>query len=559
MVSYVRKLVVVFLMIPVQSVSAQTLHNGIELGGQWPPRYEEPAAPREMPVPYLHNKPNVIPINVGRQLFVDDFLISETDLVRVFHTPTPYAGNPVLEPDREWEKTSKGEPYAAPFSDGIWYDDETGLFRMWYLAGAGNIQKNEKRREFYTCYAESKDGKNWTKPNLNLVPGTNIVDTCRRDAATIWLDRSEKDPSRRWKFFNIEHRDKDDRWQIVLKYSEDGIHWSKGKAQSGDMYDRTTAFFNPFTNKWALSMRGVTDLSFRSRFYAEHSDPEMLVSLAHRKRKDVEDRSIVYWFTPDDKELRHPKYPEVEPGIYNFDVIPYESIMIGQYAAWCGPENDVCAKDNIQKRNVVSLGYSRDGFHFSRPTHNAFIDVNETEGAWNWGNVQSINGTPLIVGDSLYFYASGRRLNDIFWDCYTSTGLFTLRRDGFVSMSAGKSEGSLTTEKITFDGIYLFVNADVSEKKGMLTVEILDENNLPIPGFTRHDCLSMKKSDKTKCMITWKGKNDLSGLRGKTVRFKFYLQNGQLYAFWVSPSEKGESRGFTAGGGPQLNNTGVDL
>jgi hypothetical protein len=546
-------------MIPVQAASGQTLHNGIKLDGQWPPRYEEPTAPKEMPVPYLHNKPNVIPINVGRQLFVDDFLISETNLDRVCHTPTPYAGNPVLEPDKEWEKTSKGEPYAAPFSDGIWYDEATGLFRMWYLAGAGNIQKNGKRQGFYTCYAESKDGKHWTKPNLSLVPGTNIVDSCRRDAATIWLDRNEKDPDKRWKFFNIEHRSKDDRWQIVLKYSADGIHWSKGMAQSGDMYDRTTAFFNPFTNKWALSMRGFTDVSFRSRFYAEHSDPEMLVSLAHRKRKDVDDRNIVYWFTPDDKELRHPKYPEVEPGIYNFDVIPYESIMIGQYAAWCGPENEVCAKDKIQKRNVVSLGYSRDGFHFYRPTHEAFVNVNETDGAWNWGNVQSINGTPLIVGDSLYFYTSGRRLNDIFWDCYTSTGLFTLRRDGFVSMDAQKSEGYLLTEKLIFDGNYLFVNANVSSKKGQLLVEILDEEGNSIPGYSKKECLAMKKTDHTKYMITWKGKKDLSDLKGKKIKIKFYLQNGQLYAFWISPSERGESRGYTAGGGPELNNSGVDL
>lgn len=559
MVSYIRRLLVIFGMVVVQTASGQLLHNGIRLSEQWPPRYEEPSAPVEMNVPYLQKKPIVVPINVGRQLFVDDFLISETNLIRTIHTPVAYFGNPVLEPDREWEKTSKGEPYASPFSDGIWYDEQAGLFKMWYLAGAGKLYKEGERQFFYTCYAESKDGKHWVKPNLDVVPGTNIVDTCRRDAATIWLDRNEKDPSKRWKFFNIEYRPNDNRWQIVLKYSSDGIHWSKGQAQSGDMYDRTTAFYNPFTNKWALSMRGFTNVSSRSRFYAEHKDPEMLVSFAHRKRKDAEDKNVIFWFTPDDKELRHPKYPEVEPGIYNFDVIPYESIMLGQYAAWCGPENNICAKDNIQKRNVVSLGYSRDGFHFFRPTHNAFIDVNETDGAWNWGNVQSINGTPLIVGDSLYFYASGRRLNDIFWDCYTSTGLYTLRRDGFVSMDAGKTEGYLTTEKLTFDGQYLFVNADVSNKRGFLAVEIVDENNQPIPGYSRKDCVFMKKTDKTKYMVSWKNKKDLSDIKGSIVRFKFYLQEGKLYAFWVSPSEKGESRGYTAGGGPQLSNSGIDF
>ena len=542
---------------PLGMTAQTTLSNGIELPAQWPPRYEVPAERKEMPVPYLQQKPEVIPVNTGRQLFVDSFLIEETTLVPVYHKPNFYAGNPVLEPMEKWEETTEGAPYASPFSDGIWYDDQTGKFRMWYLAGAGTIHK-QSNQTFYTCYAESEDGKHWTKPTLDLVPGTNIVDTCNRDAATVWLDRMEKAPAKRWKFFNVERRPLDSRWSCILKYSADGIHWSEGVAQSGDLYDRTSAFYNPFTGKWALSMRYSTPVSYRSRAYLEHSDPEMLVSLAHRMRRDVPDKFVHFWFTPDDKELRHPKYPEVEPGIYNFDAIAYESIMLGLYSAWCGPENDVCKRDGIQKRNVVSLGYSRDGFHFSRPTHEAFMDVNETEGAWNWGNMQSINGVPLIVGDSLYFYSSGRRLNKIMWDSYTSTGLATLRRDGFVSMRAGREEGTLTTEKLSFDGKYFFVNADVKAKKAQLAVELLDEQGTPIPGFTKKDCVVMKKADSTKQLVTWKNNADLSSLKGKVIRAKFYLTNGDLYAFWISPWQSGESRGYTAGGGPGLNACGVD-
>ena len=38
-----------------------------------------------MEVPYLKQPPKTIPIDVGRQLFVDDFLIESTDMKRVFH------------------------------------------------------------------------------------------------------------------------------------------------------------------------------------------------------------------------------------------------------------------------------------------------------------------------------------------------------------------------------------------------------------------------------------------------------------------------------------------
>ena len=39
----------------------------------------------ELP-PYLVSPPAVIPIDVGRQLFVDDFLIEQTTLTRVFRS-----------------------------------------------------------------------------------------------------------------------------------------------------------------------------------------------------------------------------------------------------------------------------------------------------------------------------------------------------------------------------------------------------------------------------------------------------------------------------------------
>ena len=86
------------------------------------------------------------------------------------------------------------------------------------------------------------------------MPGTNIVDTFNRDASTIWLDKKEKDPKKRFKMFNIERDPRDRRWYCILKYSEDGIHWND-IARSGRLYDRTTAFYNPFTDVWALSLK----------------------------------------------------------------------------------------------------------------------------------------------------------------------------------------------------------------------------------------------------------------------------------------------------------------
>ena len=39
-------------------------------------------------------------------------------------------------------------------------------------------------------------------------------------------------------------------------------------------------------------------------------------------------------------------------------------------------------------------------------------------------------------------------------------------------------------------------------------------------------------------------------LAGRAVSFRFKLHCGTLYSFWVSPSARGESRGYLAAGGP---------
>ena len=47
-------------------------YNGIVPPRVWPPQHIEPDESL-LPVPYLNNPPSVIPIDTGRQLFVDDF------------------------------------------------------------------------------------------------------------------------------------------------------------------------------------------------------------------------------------------------------------------------------------------------------------------------------------------------------------------------------------------------------------------------------------------------------------------------------------------------------
>ena len=75
----------------------------------------------------------------GRILFVDTTFIEKTNLQRIHHSPVYYSGNPVLKADKKWELNINGDPYAAPFSGGVWYDEEEQKFKMWYSAGGGKL------------------------------------------------------------------------------------------------------------------------------------------------------------------------------------------------------------------------------------------------------------------------------------------------------------------------------------------------------------------------------------------------------------------------------------
>ena len=527
---------------------SNVLYNGIELPAQWPPQRSYSSDIRSGMSPfYLKTKPSIINISVGRQLFVDNFLIEKSSLERVYHYPEYHSANPILEPDKDWEKTgTNGAAFAAPFSDGVWYDEIDGKFKMWYMAGGGEYSIQNAG---ITCYAESVDGIIWNKPALSIVSGTNIVDKGSiRDASVVWLDKQEANASKRYKMFQVAGGA--GKWQYHYKTSSDGKTWRDNATPSQSVADRSTVYKNPFRNVWVWSMRHNVRVKFsdtytvRARDYMENVDPVI-------GNKEAKADLSAFWFGPWLKEQKHPYYTNNDgsPGIYNQDATPYESIMLGFFSVWQGPENDVCESDNVIKRNQIMIGYSRDGYSWYREDMSPFLPINENRGTWNNGNLQSVVGSPIIVKDKLYFYLSGRRLegeNEI-----TTTGLATLRRDGFASM---KGTGELETPLLKFDGTHFFVNANVC---GSLQVELLDEKGNVLSGFSKDNC-KVVTGDVVKQKVEWKNNATLATLKDQNIKIKFYLTNGEIFSFWISPKNTGESYGYTAGGGPGLDSSGID-
>ena len=523
------------------------LYNGIIVPERWPPALDYDGSGQAMPVPYLESPPEVIPIDVGRQLFVDDFLIESTTLTRRFHQAEKSEHNPVLKPETEVELNHGECPVASPFNDGVWYDPADRLFKMWYQAGWFDS----------TGYAVSSDGIEWSRPKLDVVGDTNVILARRpgylRDGACVWLDHEATDPGQRFKMFQYfrSSGETGEPWSGGEVYaSPDGIHWGE-PTRTGPLGDNSSLFYNPFRQKWVFSVR-TSDRGVRTRSYREHSD--------FLQSSQWDDGEPVIWAWSDDLDQPDPEIGEV-PQLYDLNAVAYESVMVGLIAIFRGPNNVVAAETGTPKTNDLTLGFSRDGFHWDRPNREAFIPATRTPGTWDKGYIHAAGGVCLVVGDKLYFYYgawSGQspklrgsmvgphsRANAMY--AGGATGLAVLRRDGFASMDAGQGGGTLTTRPVTFEGRYLFVNADTS--KGELRVEVLDQADKPLGSFTTDNSIPFS-ADSTAQRVSWTGAGDLSNLKGKPVRFRFHVANGKLYSFWVSGDRNGTSNGYVAAGGP---------
>jgi hypothetical protein len=94
------------------------------------------------------------------ELFVDEFLIDQMsgDLHQQLHEPTPQ--EVALVTDAPWEGNTSA--YFTVFQDG-------DLYRMYYRGSHADDGAASSAHPEFTCYAESRDGIRWTKPELGIV------------------------------------------------------------------------------------------------------------------------------------------------------------------------------------------------------------------------------------------------------------------------------------------------------------------------------------------------------------------------------------------------------
>jgi hypothetical protein len=145
-----------------ESVRSKSRH----IAQREPALQETPQAGSQAHSAYIANRGEQFSFLLG-----EDFVEKHNVAWRV-ELATEETANPLIDPKFPWES-------AAVFSHGtILLDPIDGLWKAWYVsARETKLQSSAERR---LCYAESKDGLNWTRPKLNICsypgfPRTNIL------------------------------------------------------------------------------------------------------------------------------------------------------------------------------------------------------------------------------------------------------------------------------------------------------------------------------------------------------------------------------------------------
>jgi hypothetical protein len=444
------------------------------------------------------------------QLFLADTWVEESSRLQRTWCSAEILPEPVLKPEAPWEGIQIVMFGSVFRLEGEW--------RMYYLT-------YNRPEPMLFCMATSRDGLRWERPNLGLVDfrgskANNILWMPAagesNDGPTICHDPD--DPRAAFKMMYYGFGGKRTRGEYVA-FSKDGITWEhRAEPVLANTGDRT-------------NVMPVRDRDGRYVAFLRHR--EMMTRDLERTVWRSESRDFLHWTDPE-RILRPDLLDDANTELYGMAAFPYEDIYLGMLERWYDNPDVI----------EVQLAFSRDGRQWQRPAvRQAFIGPKYP---WNKGWNSCANTVPVRVENQLWFYFGGRSAAHAREAprSYGAIGLATTGVDQFAAIRADFIEGRLITKPMTWPGgdlVLRCTNTRYSEAHptsggGSIAVEVRDEGNMPIPGFSgeqraRHDVVSPKPWQKEEPPVHWAGARSLSELKGRRIRLVFFMRDARLFSF----------------------------
>jgi hypothetical protein len=424
-------------------------------------------------------------IDVGNrlELFVDDFVIEkiEGDVRQQLMKPEPC--EVVLVTDQPWEGNTSG--YYSLFQDG-------SLYRMIYRGWQHDPHKKAMHKEV-TCYAESKDGIHWTKPEVGLFewkgsqrnnivwlgPGThNFTAFLDENPAAAEASRYKAFGGGRGGLLPFESPDCL-RWQLMLETPviTHGAFDSQNLAFWDPDREEYRAYWRYFGDG-VRAIRTATSQDFvhweneADLQYTEGTPTEHLYTNAIQKYYRAPHLFVGF------PTRFEPASQEVEP----IFMTSRDGVTFHRYAEPVVPRSAPKDRDH-NRSNYMAWGM------FPLPGKPHEISVYATEN---------------------YYETTPGRVRR-----------FAYRVDGFVALRGGEQGGQLTTKPMRYQGDRLLLNYVVQDG-GSLVVEVVDETGTVV-GKSRR-----LTGDAVDLPVAW----ETAPPWGQgVVRLRFHLGNADLFSF----------------------------
>lgn len=508
--------------------------------------------------------PESPPLDIGsrRQLFNDRRLVDrlEGEARLILHAPQPQ--EIAVRTDQPWEGTAPG--YMTVVRDG-------DRCRLYYRVANGFVGDTDERQ--YTCCAESADGIRWTKPRLGLVEfagskENNIVwrGPLSHNFTPFRDDNPAAPPAERYKAVGGPSRYPWDKGYdpardgLMLLVSADGIRWRKRDdtplALRGNFDSQNVVFWDAAAGLYRIFWRDHRPDSPR-----QPAGRDIRTATSPDCRTWSEGEWLVYdparSGSPERDEAGDPTGDHHQ--LYTSGVQPYPrspGLLLGLPERYCD-RGWTRSTDRLPDRGVRKARADK-GIGGGRPTRWGTVVTDvlfmsshdgrrffvwpealvrpgiQRPGNWNYGGAWAALGfveTPSLHPGappelSIYVQEGDGPL-----ELDGSRGAIrrhTLRLDGFASVHAPLTGGTLVTRPLVFAGDRLAINFSTSGG-GRMRVGLTEAAGGPIEGRSLHEC-DLLYGDEHDRVVSWGGTETLADLAGRPVRLVVELKDADLYA-----------------------------